>query len=79
MTLKKFLAQHAQEDKAKVWCVKMPEFIQLGNTSLVLPELHILDEDELDLNEHMLDPTDPVVCVLDEDDPEYWSLMRGSH
>ena len=49
-----------QEDKAKVWYVKMPDFIQLGDTSLVSLELHILDEDESDLNEHMLDPTDQV-------------------
>ena len=45
-----------QEDKAKVWYVKMPEFIQLGDTSLVSPELRILDEDESYLNEYMLDP-----------------------
>ena len=68
-----------QEDKAKVWYVKMPDFIQLGDTSLVSPELHILDEDESDLNEYMLDPTDPVECLPDQDDPEYWSLMRSAH
>ena len=68
-----------QEDKAKVWYVTMPEFIQLGDTSLVSPELHIPDEDESDLNEYMLDPTDPVVCIPDQDDPEYWSLMRSAH
>ena len=67
-----------QEDKAKVWYVKMPEFTQFGDTSLVSPELHILDE-ESDLNEYMLDPTDPVVCVPDQDDPEHWSLLKGSH
>ena len=26
-----------QEDKAKVWYVKMPAFAQLGDTSLILP------------------------------------------
>ena len=67
-----------QEDKAKVRYVKMPEFIQLGDTSLVSPELHILHEDESELSEYMLDPTDPVVCAPDQDDPEYWSLLRGS-
>ena len=36
----------------------MPEFIQLGDTSLVSPELHILDEDESDVNEYMLDPSE---------------------
>ena len=30
-----------------------------------------LDLDESDLNEYMLDPTDPVVCVPEQDDPEY--------
>ena len=51
----------------------MPEFTQLGDTSLISPEVHILDEDESDLNEY---PTDPVVCVPDQDDPEYWSLLE---
>ena len=27
----------------------------------------------------MLDPTDPVECLPDQDDPEYWSLMRSAH
>ena len=67
-----------QEDKAKVWYVKMPGCIQLGDTSLVSPELHLLDEEDSDLNEYMLDPTDPVECLPDQDDPEYWSLMRGA-
>ena len=31
---------------------------------------HLVREDESDLNEYMLDPTDPVVCVPDEDDPD---------
>ena len=32
-----------QEDKEKVWCVKMLNYIQLGDTSLVLPELRSAD------------------------------------
>ena len=46
-----------------MWYVKMPGFVQLGDTSLVSPELHLLGEDESDLNEYMLDPTEPVVCL----------------
>ena len=53
-----------QEDKAN-------GFIQVGGTSLVSPELHLLDEEDSDLNEYMLDPTDPVECLPDQDDPEY--------
>ena len=49
------------------------------DTSLVSPELHILDEDESDLNEYMLDPTDPVECLPEQDDPEHWSLIRSAH
>ena len=67
-----------QEDKAKVWYVKMPAFVQLGDTSLVSPELHCVEEDESDLNEYVLDPTDPVVCFPDQDDPDYWVLKRGA-
>ena len=40
-----------QEDKTKLWYVKMPHFEQLGDTSLVAPELCLLDESESDLNE----------------------------
>ena len=43
-----------------MWYVKMPSFEQLGDTSLVSPELHLLGEDESDLNEYMLDPIEPV-------------------
>ena len=59
-----------QEDKTRVWYVKMPAFEQFRNTSLVSPESHLLGEDESDLNEHMLDPTEPVVCLPDQDEPE---------
>ena len=68
-----------QDDKSKVWYVKMPEFIELGDTSLLSPELHMLNEDESDLNEYLDDPTDPVVCVPEQDDDDYWSILRGAH
>ena len=68
-----------QEDKTKVWYVKKPAFKQSGDTSLVSPELHCLEEDESDLNEYMLDPIGLVVCLPDQDDPEYWMLKRSAH
>ena len=67
-----------QEDKTKLWYVKMPHFEQLGDTSLVAPELCLLDESESDLREYMLEPTDPVVCLPDQDDPYYWSKRRSA-
>ena len=53
------------EDKTKIWYVKMPEFIELEMDlpSLKAPLLHMLEEDESDLNEYLDDPTDPVLCV----------------
>ena len=60
-----------QDDKSKVWYVKMPDFIELGDTSLLSPELHMLNEDESDLNEYLDDPTDPVVCVPEQDDETF--------
>ena len=45
--------------------MKMPEFIELEMDlpSLKTPLLHMLEEDESDLNEYLDDPTDPVLCV----------------
>ena len=53
-----------QDDKTKVWHVKMPEFIELETEvpSLKAPLLHVLQEDESDLIEYLDDPTDPVLC-----------------
>ena len=58
-----------QEDKTKLWYVKMPQFDQLGDTSLVASELCLLDESKSDLN--------PVVCLPDQDDPDYWLQRRS--
>ena len=58
---------------------QMPAFEQLGDTSLVSPELHLLGKDESDLNEYMLDPIDPVVCLPDQDEPDYWFQKRSAH
>ena len=68
-----------QDDKSKVWYVKMPQFIQLGDRSLLSPELQLLDEDESDLNEYLDDPTDPVVCVPEQDHDDYWTILRGEY
>ena len=58
-----------QDDMTKVWCVKMPHCEQMGDSSLVAPELRLLDDSEADFNDYMLQPTDPVVCLPDQDDP----------
>ena len=38
----------------------------------------MLNEEESDLNEHLDDPTDPVLCVPEQDHEEYWNLLRGA-
>ena len=50
----------------------------IADTSLVAPELCLLDETESDVNEYMLEPTDPVVCLPDQHDPDYWHLRRSA-
>ena len=57
----------------------MPQFIQLGDASLLSPELQLLDEDESDLNEYLDDPTDPVMCVPGQDHDDYWTILRGEY
>ena len=39
----------------------------------------MLNEDESDLNEFLDDPTDPVVCVPEQDDENYWSILRSAN
>ena len=67
-----------REDKTKEWYVNLPHFQQLGGTSLVAPELSYLEDNGLELHEYMLEPTDPVVCLPDQDDPSYWFKRRGA-
>ena len=75
------LVLHARclEDKTKIWHVKMPEFIELEMEvpSLKTPLLRMLEEDESDLNEYLDDPTDPVLCVPEQDHEYYWDILRG--
>ena len=58
----------------------MPQFIELeiGTPTLTSPALHMLNEDESDLNEYLGDPTDPVLCVPEQDHDEYWNILRGA-
>ena len=69
------------EDKTKVWSVKMPQFIEMeiGPPSMMSPALHMLNEDESDLNEYLDDPTDPVLCVPEQDHDEHWNILRGAY
>ena len=69
------------EDKTKVWHVRMPEFVELamGVPILKAPLLHMLRDDESDLNEYLHDPTDPVLCVPEQDHDHYWDILRGSY
>ena len=68
------------EDKSKVWSVKMPQFIEveIGTPSMMSPALHMLNEHESDLNEYLDDPTDPVLCVAEQDHEE-WNILRGGY
>ena len=56
-----------QDDRSKVWFVKMPELIELEDASLLSPELQMLDEDESDPNQYLDDPTDPAMCEPEQD------------
>ena len=40
--------------------------------------LHLLDDEESDLNEYLDDPTDPVMCVPEQDHDHYWSISRDT-
>ena len=67
------------EDKTKVWHVRMPEFVELGmdQPSLKTPMLYMLEEDESNLNDYLDDPTDPVLCVPEQDHDHYWRLLKS--
>ena len=48
-----------QEDKTKVWHVKMPEFIEVDGIfpTIQTPSLYMLEDDELNLSDYLEDPT----------------------
>ena len=58
-----------QEDKTKVWYVKMPEFVELDGDqpSIQTPSLHMLEDGVVNLSDYLDDPIEPVPCVLDRE------------
>ena len=68
-----------REDKTREWYVRLPHFEHLGETSLVSPEVLHLSDNGQGLHEYMLEPTDPVVCLPDRDDPFYWFRRRSAN
>ena len=69
-----------QEDKAKVWHVKMPEFIEIDGRpqSIQTPAIHTLEDDEINLSDYLDDPTNPVLCVPEQYHDPYWRLLNKS-
>ena len=69
-----------QEDKTKVWHVKMPEFIEeiASAPTIQSPLLHMLEDDEFNLIDYLEDPLDPVLCVPDQDHDHYFRLLHQS-
>ena len=41
------------------------------------PMLYVLEEDESSLNDYLDDPTDPVLCVPEQDHDHYWRLLKS--
>ena len=68
-----------QEDKTKVWYVKMPELIEIDGDqpSIQTPSLHTLEDDENNLSDYLDDPTDPVLCVPEQYHDHYWRLLNS--
>ena len=69
-----------QEDKTKVWYVKMPEFIELDGErpSIQTPSLRMLEDDETNLNDCLEDPTNRGLCVPEQFHDHYWRLLHSS-
>ena len=67
------------EDKIKTWYVKMPQFVELDvdQPSILTQSLHVLDDDETNLNDYLEDPLDPVLCVPEQGHDHYWRLLRS--
>ena len=58
----------------------MPEFIEevASTPTIQTPSLYMLEDDELNLIDHLEDPTDPVLCVPDQDHDHYFRLLNKS-
>ena len=61
------------EDKTKVWYVKDGD-----QPSIQTPSLRVLEDDETNLSDYLEDPTDPVLCVPEQDHDHYWRLLNSS-
>ena len=57
----------------------MPEFVEVerDRPSLKTPLLHLLEDDATQLNDYLDDPTDPVLCVPEQDHDHYWRLLNS--
>ena len=66
------------EDKVRVWYVKMPDLKQgtVEMPDIISPDLHWLADEEADLNDYLIDPTNPVVCLPAQDNPLYWLIRE---
>ena len=67
-----------QEDRTKVWHVKMPEFIEIDGDipAIQTPSLHMLEDDELNLSDCLEDPTDPVLCVPAQNHDPLYQIVK---
>ena len=67
------------EDKTKMWYVKMPEFVEIDGDqpSIKTPSLHMLEDDVINPSDYLDDPTDPVLCVPEQDHDHYWRLLNS--
>ena len=67
------------EDKTKVWYVKMPELVELerDQPSLKTPLRRRLEDEVTNLSDYLDDPTDPVICVPEQDHDHYWRLLNS--
>ena len=56
------------------------EFIELDRDqpSIQTPSLHVLEDDETNLSDYLEDPTDPVLCVPEQDHDHYWRLLNSN-
>ena len=57
----------------------MPEFVEpeMDQLSLKTPMLHMLEDDVSNFNDYLDDPTDPVICVPEQDHDHYWRLLKS--
>ena len=49
----------------------------MDQPSLQTPSLHVLEDDAINLSDYLDDPTDPVLCVPEQDHDHYWRLLNS--